>query len=152
MDFIEFAQKLNELKETKPSVTALSTPRHTENPEDGFITITDIGNGVQIATYMINTEPKQKGVQNLKFGDNLEVRRSDKKFAFDCGWRILQNVCVREAVPDKPGLQKLTIVSWGLETIEIEPGDDTIYHTVMRKRYNTIVAGNRGRCINKIKS
>lgn len=152
MDFIELAQKLKELKLTQPSAVALSKPGHDANPEDGFLTTMDIGNGVQIGTYMINTEAVMTRVQKLKFGDNLEVRRSDKKFAFDCGWRILENKCVREAVPGKRGLQKLTVVTWGLETIEIEPGDPTVHHTVMRKRYNFRVPGNRGVCVYKLKS
>jgi hypothetical protein len=156
LEFIELARKLQHLQTIEPDLVALSKPGHDENPEDGYdneiMDLNIVINGVRLGGYLINTEAKMKNVQNLKFGDNLAVRRNDKKFAFDCGWRILENVCIRQATPEKRGLHWLLIATWGLQTIEREIGDPTVHHTVMRKMYKYTIPGTRGVCVYKLRS
>lgn len=155
----DICNKLSVLPTIQPSKVAFSNIGHRENPEDGFDD--DIMNleitiqGVLIGSYIINTEAKEQNVQNLRYGDDLCFRdvRKERKLYFDCGWRILDNICEREATPQRRGRQRLIITLLGpIQRIERNQDVYGMYthNTVLATRYNKKET-QQGRCVYSLK-
>jgi hypothetical protein len=159
LDLTAICKHLRELPLVQPSKVAFSNIGHKENPEDGFdedIANLDINiGGVRIGSYIINTEARERNVQALKFGDDLNIRdvRNEHHLYFDCGWRILENICERESTPERRGKQRLIIaLPSPLQRIERnqELYGTYTHNTILAIKYNQRET-KQGRCIYPIK-
>ena len=155
LDLADICNKIRDLPTRQPSKVAFSNIGHKENPEDGFdenILKLDIRvSGALVGVYTINTEEKQRNVQNLSFGDDLCFRdvRNGNHLYFNCGWRILKNICVRESTPQRRGKHVL-IVALPVPIQRIDRQQDLYgsftHNTVLAVRYNKKET-KQGRCV-----